>query len=62
MARKIDAVVHGFAEIRLDQTTEEQLTKTVPYLAQKDWTDRSGVLHHCVACISPTNLISGYRG
>jgi hypothetical protein len=30
----------------LDQTTEEQLTKTVPYLAQKDWTDRSGVLHH----------------
>jgi hypothetical protein len=46
MARKIEAVLHGFAEIRLDQTTEEQLKKTVPYLAQKDWTDQSGVLHH----------------
>jgi len=30
----------------LDQTTEEQLTKTVPCLAQKDWTDRGGALHH----------------
>jgi hypothetical protein len=46
MARRIEAVLRGFAEIRLDQTTEEQLTKTVPYLAQKDWTDRNGVLHH----------------
>jgi hypothetical protein len=46
MARKIEAVLRGFAEIRLDQTTEEQLTKTVPYLAQKDWTDRGGALHH----------------
>jgi hypothetical protein len=45
MARKIEAVLRGFAEIRLDQTTEEQLRKTVPYLAQKDWTDRSGALH-----------------
>ena len=46
MARRIEAVLRGFSEIRLDQTTEEQLTKTVPYLAQEDWTDRSGVLHH----------------
>jgi hypothetical protein len=46
MARRIEAVLRGFAEIKLDQTTEEHLTKTVPYLAQKDWTDRSGVLHH----------------
>jgi hypothetical protein len=45
MARKIDAVLKGFAEMKLDQTTEEQLIKTVPYLAQKDRTDRTGVLH-----------------
>jgi hypothetical protein len=46
MTRKIEAVLRGFAEIRLDQTTEEQLTKTMPYLAQKNWTDRGGVIHH----------------
>jgi len=46
LARKIESVLRGFAEIRLDQTTEEQLTKTVPYLVPKDWTDRGGVLHH----------------
>jgi hypothetical protein len=45
MALKIDAVLRGFAEMKLDQTTEEQLIKTVPYLAQKDRTDRGGVLH-----------------
>jgi hypothetical protein len=37
MARKIQAVLKGLGEIRLDQTTEEQMTKTVPYLIQKDW-------------------------
>ena len=46
MARRIETVLRGFAEIRLDQTIEEQLTKTVPYLARQDCTDRSGVLHH----------------
>jgi hypothetical protein len=46
MTRKIQAVLRGIAEIRLDQTSEEQLTKTVPYLTQKDWTDQSGALHH----------------
>lgn len=46
MTRKIEAVLRGFAEIRLDQTTEEQLRNSVPYLVQKDWTDRSGALHH----------------
>jgi len=46
LARKIEAVLRGLAEIRLDQTTEEQLTRTVPYLARKDWTDQSGALHH----------------
>ena len=37
MARKIEAVLHGLGEIRLDQTTEEQMTKMVPYLREKDW-------------------------
>jgi len=35
--RKIEAVLHGLSEIRLDQTTEEQMTKVVPYLTEKDW-------------------------
>jgi len=35
--RKIEAVLHGLSEIRLDQTTEEQMTKMVPYLTEKDW-------------------------
>jgi hypothetical protein len=43
MGRKIEAVLHGLRDIRLDQTTEEQLIKTVPYLAQRDWAHR-GVL------------------
>jgi hypothetical protein len=37
MCRKIQAVLRGLAEIRVDQTTEEQLVKMVPYLTQKDW-------------------------
>lgn len=37
MTRKIEAVLHGLSEIRLDQTTEEQMTKMVPYLTEKDW-------------------------
>jgi hypothetical protein len=37
MARKIHAVLHGLSEIRLDQTTEEQLTKMLPFLTEKDW-------------------------
>jgi uncharacterized protein YlzI (FlbEa/FlbD family) len=36
MTRKIQAVLHGLAEVRVDQTTEEQLTKTVPYLIRSD--------------------------
>jgi hypothetical protein len=45
MARRIEAVLRGLAEIKLDHTTEAQLTKTMPYLTRKDWTDRDGVLH-----------------
>ena len=39
MARRIQAVLHGMAEIRVDQTTEEQLLKTVPYLtrSEREW-------------------------
>jgi len=38
MARKIQAVLHGLSEIRIDQTTEEQLFRTVPYLRRgEDW-------------------------
>ncbi|MGA9979896.1 MAG: hypothetical protein WBQ08_14830 [Candidatus Sulfotelmatobacter sp.] len=40
VARKIQAVLHGLAEIRIDQTTEEQLTKMVPYLTQYESTTR----------------------
>jgi hypothetical protein len=39
MARKIQAVLRGLAEVRVDQTTEEQLLKTVPSLTrnEQDW-------------------------
>ena len=37
MTRKIEAVLHGLSEIRLDQTTEEQMTKMVPYVTEKEW-------------------------
>jgi hypothetical protein len=39
MARKIQAVLHGLAELRIDQTPEEQLLKTVPYLTrgENEW-------------------------
>jgi hypothetical protein len=37
MTRKIQAVLHGLAQIRIDQTTEEELKKTVPYLTKYEW-------------------------
>jgi hypothetical protein len=37
MTRKIEAVLHGLSKIRLDETTDEQMTKMVPYLSEKDW-------------------------
>lgn len=36
MGRKIQAVLRGLAEIRVDQTTEEQLIRTMPYLKRSD--------------------------
>jgi hypothetical protein len=44
MARRIEAVLHGLGQIRLDQTTEEQMVKMVPYVVKKDW-DAGGVSH-----------------
>jgi hypothetical protein len=44
MARRIEAVVHGLGQICLDQTTEEQMVKMVPYVVKKDW-DAGGVSH-----------------
>jgi hypothetical protein len=42
MIRKIQAVLRGLEQIRIDETTEKQLTETVPYLTQKDW-NSSGI-------------------
>jgi hypothetical protein len=37
IAQKVQAVLRGLAEIRVDQTTEERLKELVPYLIQRDW-------------------------
>ncbi len=44
MVRKMQAVLHGLTEIRLGQTTEEQMTKMVPYLTKKEW-NAKGISH-----------------
>jgi hypothetical protein len=36
MARKIQSVLRGLGELHIDQATEEQLAKIVPYLTHKD--------------------------
>jgi len=47
MTRKIQAVLRGLAEIRVDETTEEQLTRTMPYLkrSDQDWKVGDTVQH-----------------
>jgi hypothetical protein len=42
MARRIQAVLHGLAEVRVDQTTEEQLLKTVPHLRRMEQDSKDG--------------------
>jgi len=37
LTRKIEAVLQGLSEIRLDQTTEEQMTKMLPNFTERDW-------------------------
>jgi hypothetical protein len=61
MARKIQAVLNGLAEIRVDQTTEEEVTKLVPYLTQQDWTV-GGIPHRSLSVhISNEKDWLGYR-
>ena len=49
MTRKIEAVLHGLSEIRLDLTSEEQMSKMIPYLTEKDWkVDRSSYRSYSV--------------
>ena len=36
LGRKIQAVISGLGRLRVDETTEEQLRKTVPYLVLND--------------------------
>lgn len=44
MVRRVQAVLHGLSAVRLDQTTEEQMKKMVPYLTQREW--KSGGISH----------------
>jgi hypothetical protein len=44
MARRINAVLRGLSQVRLDQTTEEQMTRMVPYLVKKEW-EAGGTSH-----------------
>lgn len=37
MTRKIVAVLRGLSEVRLDETTEEQMTKMVSYVTEQHW-------------------------
>src|SRR6516164_7137977 len=46
MARRIQAVLHTLAEIRIDQTSEEQLLKTVPNLIRSDDWKAGGIVQH----------------
>ena len=47
MARRIQAVLHLLAEIRIDQTSEEQLLKTVPNLTRSEDWKAGGIVQHC---------------
>jgi hypothetical protein len=44
MARKTQAVLHGLKAVRIDETSESQLTDLVPYLTKREWT-QAGVSH-----------------
>ena len=55
MARPIQAVLHGLSQIQVDQTTEEQRLKTVPYLkrGERNW-GVGGVVRHGITYRFPT--------
>jgi hypothetical protein len=44
MARKTQAILHGLKQVRIDATSEDQLTQLVPYLTKYDWV-RDGAAH-----------------
>ncbi len=54
MARKIQAILHGLEQVRIDQTTEEELLRTVPYLTKTDreWKIGDVIQHGLYAQIS----------
>jgi len=37
LTRRIQAVISGLSELHIDQTTEEELVRTVPHLAPSQW-------------------------
>lgn len=62
MTRKIVAVLHGLSEIRLDDTTEEQMTKMVPYLTEKDWkADSFSYRYYYVHISNEDSFLKPYR-
>lgn len=52
MVRRIESVLYGLSEMRLDQTTEEQMLKTVPFMTRRDWDSKSGSVHDYYVHIS----------
>jgi len=54
MGQKIQSVLHGLADVQIDQTSEEQLLKIVPHLLQteREWKVGSLVQHGYYATIS----------
>ena len=60
IAQRIQDVLRGLAEIRIDQTTEEQLTKLVPYLIQTDW-EVGGIPHRAFRVKIPSTHPLGMK-
>lgn len=40
LTRRIQAVIYGLSKLRIDETTEEELVRTVPYLVRGNWDGR----------------------
>jgi hypothetical protein len=57
LTRKIHAVLSGLARVRVDQTTEHELLKTIPYLVREahEWRTPSGVKRVYIVHISNEN-------
>jgi hypothetical protein len=37
LTRRTQAVISGLSKLRIDETTEAELARTVPYLVRKNW-------------------------